>query len=464
MPLGAIPGHVNKFAKEQISNIYVGFQAACLHAFNPDRVRPSLSHIASLLLLSLLPQLLLQFAQTGLNGEFSFFGIQGLLFPFSAFFIFSVAAAALVRTEGSALFLLLVITSASVFVNIADSLAQYYSGFLQKNAPWINPIRGEIKSYWLGAIAAILIIRHDSTNKLAKTVAAAAIGFFTAFTFSNVILMKTVWSKPYTEEKAEEEVNYYAPVEEAAIYLQPRLLNERLDEILPAKSKQSLYLLAAAGYADQAVFKREVEYVDELFRNKFETTDHRIVLINHLSTLDSYPIASRTSIKESIKKIGQSMRSDDILFIYLTSHGSKDHQLSLRFEPLQLKDLSATDLRKYLDEAAVKWRIIVISACYSGGFIEPLSNDNTLIITAAAADKTSFGCSDESDFTYFGKAYFAEALKQTDSFTEAFKLAKESIGKREAREKQKPSDPQMFIGKDIATRLSDYERSRRSEL
>ncbi len=59
----------------------------------------------------------------------------------------------------------------------------------------------------------------------------------------------------------------------------------------------------------------------------------------------------------------------------------------------------------------------MVSACYAGGFIEPLKDDRTLVITAADAHHTSFGCGAESDFTYFGKAYFDQALRATYSFT-----------------------------------------------
>ena len=77
-----------------------------------------------------------------------------------------------------------------------------------------------------------------------------------------------------------------------------------------------------------------------------------------------------------------------------------------------------------LDEARIKWRIIVVSACYSGGYIEPLKDDNTLIMTASAADRTSFGCGTESDATYFADALFQHALRFEDSFVKAFEQAR----------------------------------------
>jgi hypothetical protein len=98
---------------------------------------------------------------------------------------------------------------------------------------------------------------------------------------------------------------------------------------------------------------------------------------------------------------------EDILMLFLTSHGSEDHELAVDFWPLELNTIKPEDLRKALDEAGIRFRVLVISACYSGGFLPALSDDNTLIMAAAAADRQSFGCANENEYTYFGRALFA---------------------------------------------------------
>jgi len=74
---------------------------------------------------------------------------------------------------------------------------------------------------------------------------------------------------------------------------------------------------------------------------------------------------------------------------------------------------------------------VVVSACFSGGFIPPLRDPGTLVITAARHDRRSFGCSDENDFTYFGRAFFKDALPASHSFQEAFEKAERLIRQRE---------------------------------
>jgi Peptidase C13 family len=100
----------------------------------------------------------------------------------------------------------------------------------------------------------------------------------------------------------------------------------------------------------------------------------------------------------------------------------------------------------------------VISACHSGSFIPALANDDTLILTAARADRTSFGCSNENEWTYFGDAYFNHALRQATgstgtSFIDAFGTAKTLVGEWEARQKVTPSEPQISVGKDVRATL-----------
>ena len=91
----------------------------------------------------------------------------------------------------------------------------------------------------------------------------------------------------------------------------------------------------------------------------------------------------------------------------------------------------------------------MISACYSGGFIEPLKSPNTLVITAARADRVSFGCSEESDFTYFGRALFAEALQQTRDIVQAFTLAQARVAEREQADHYQASEPQIWAPQQV---------------
>ena len=99
----------------------------------------------------------------------------------------------------------------------------------------------------------------------------------------------------------------------------------------------------------------------------------------------------------------------------------------------------------------------MISACHAGRFIDALKDDGTIILTAAAADRTSFGCSDESELTYFGEAFYKDSLPSAASLRDAFMQARAMIGTREQAEGLEASDPQAHFGKALMARLEALE-------
>jgi hypothetical protein len=114
-------------------------------------------------------------------------------------------------------------------------------------------------------------------------------------------------------------------------------------------------------------------------------------------------------------------------------------------------------LKQYLDNAAIKWRIIMVSACYSGSFIETLKDPNTAIMTASSADRSSFGCDDKRKLTYFGEVLLQKQLQQQFSFAAAFEETAREIELRERAERRDPSRPQIYIGEAMQEKLRRLE-------
>jgi hypothetical protein len=248
--------------------------------------------------------------------------------------------------------------------------------------------------------------------------------------------------------------DWFAASREEVIYAQPALLEMTLRKVAPQRpGVADLYFVGVAGYAAEDVFMKEVDVIDALFRQRFDTEGRAVTLVNNPRTVARQPVATTTALARTLEHLGRVMDKDeDVLFLYLTSHGSEDHRLTMEFWPLQLNDVDPHSLRQMLDRAGIRWRVVAISACYSGGFIEALRDERTLVLTASDAQRQSFGCGTESDFTYFGHAY-DEALRATYSFTEAFERARARIAQREKAESLTPSNPQMFVGARIARKL-----------
>jgi hypothetical protein len=73
-------------------------------------------------------------------------------------------------------------------------------------------------------------------------------------------------------------------------------------------------------------------------------------------------------------------------------------------------------------------------------------------------DRTSFGCSNENEYTYFGDAYFNQELRRQSSFIAAFDGAAATIAKRERAESLERSEPQIYVGPAIRAKLAEFER------
>jgi hypothetical protein len=248
-------------------------------------------------------------------------------------------------------------------------------------------------------------------------------------------------------------------IDESVFYGQPRLLAERLDGIAAGKTGvPEIFFLGVAG-SEEGVFMREVITVEQLFRDRYFTAEHSMILINNQAMAKKAPFASRESLTQALRRIGERMNGEeDLLFLFLTSHGTADHRFSIKLWPFEFADLTPKVLREALDDAGIQHRVVVVSACYSGGFVPDLADANTLLITASSADRNSFGCGDSNDLTDFGRAYFAEALRETRSFTEAFERARTVIGEREKTNGFLASQPQIAGGEALKDQLEWFAR------
>ena len=244
---------------------------------------------------------------------------------------------------------------------------------------------------------------------------------------------------------------------EDTYYRQASLLRRELAQVVPGTPGRSeLFVVTFAGFGEEDVFKREALQVGRILGARFGAESRVVRLINNRATLAELPLANRANLTEVLRTLAMKMQDEDILFLFMTSHGSEDGEFAIKLGDLGLNSLHPAQLRAALDAAGIRWRVVVLSACYSGQFIQALQSPETLLITAAAKDKASFGCAHENAWTYFGEAYFEQALDETASFTAAFARAQAIIGAREKKEGKETSEPQMNVGKAIAPILARF--------
>jgi hypothetical protein len=231
----------------------------------------------------------------------------------------------------------------------------------------------------------------------------------------------------------------------------------------PTKGTTNIYALGVAGWADQDVFLKELDGGLAALGGILPIRGHAVRLVNHRETLESLPLANQRNFAVAVHALGDVMNKDaDVLLLLMTSHG-EPHGFGLRLPSEVVTQLTPQEVAATLDNEGIKNRIVIVSACYAGTFVPPLMNDNTIVITAADANSTSFGCAPERDWTYFGDAFFRQSVRPGRDLQRAFDNARVLIQGWELMDRARPSNPQAHFGPALVAKLAPFFQTEQSE-
>jgi hypothetical protein len=294
------------------------------------------------------------------------------------------------------------------------------------------------------------------TGESQRRAALAGIAFLMVFIWLTDALdvIPDVWAAPEVAEAAD---GGDTPADaETVLFEQPRRIDQALAAIRADPSPApKAFFLGFAGVGEQKVFAQEISLASRVLSERYGMESRALSLINDQRDLERAPLASVSGLKYALRGLAARMNLDrDVLFLVISSHGAKDPAIAVSNSDLPLNDMTDEDLAEALSASGIKWRVIIISACYAGGFIDALKDPRTIVITAAAADRTSFGCSNDRDLTYFGEAFFRDALPEARSLRDAFDRAKSAIALRERRERVDASKPQAYFGAEMEAKLA----------
>jgi hypothetical protein len=206
-----------------------------------------------------------------------------------------------------------------------------------------------------------------------------------------------------------------------------------------AEDARKVSVVSFGLFGDQGVFKNEATAAAQVVADRFGSGP-----INVQYNSKKGGGATIEALAMSLREAANGMDAEnDVLFLILTSHGSRAG-LAVKAGRLT-QTLTPSNLAGMLARTGVRHKVIVISACYSGVFVPRLANPNMLVITAADADHPSFGCEDKAKWTYFGDAFFNIALRQAKSLKDAFVVARALVRKRELRGHFEPSNPLIHL-------------------
>jgi hypothetical protein len=222
------------------------------------------------------------------------------------------------------------------------------------------------------------------------------------------------------------------------------------------EGKAEFYFLGFAGYGAERVFAEEIKFAAARVGEKYGSSDRTLLLINDRRDLATHPPATGVGLRHAVNAIGKVMnRDEDVLFLVLSSHGARDAMIEVSNTDMPARGLAADDLAEILKQSGIRWQVVVVSACFSGSFIRPLAHEERIVITASSKRRSSFGCSDERDLTYFGEAFFRDGLPGAPNLRAASDAARRAIRSRERQEGFPASNPQSHFGSSIERKLGE---------
>jgi hypothetical protein len=314
---------------------------------------------------------------------------------------------------------------------------------------------------WLFLAQAVLLWRTGT--RLAPRLGALLV--VAAVLVANQWLNRATYWYPARAETAEGEDD--APrfkLTQELVEQQSQLLQTQLQAIAPQrKGTIDVYTLTFAPDAEEEVFRRESAMVTDVMTTRFDSAGRALQLVSHHDDPAAFPWATPVNLQRAITRMAALMdRDEDVLFLHLTSHGARDGQLASSFWPLEVDSVTPAMLKGWLDAAGIRHRVISVSACFSGSWIAPLSDPDTLVMTAADADHTSYGCGRRSPLTFFGRAMYDEGMRTTWSFEEAHAAARTRIEQREkeAGKTDGYSNPQIAVGERMRATLAALAKQR----
>jgi hypothetical protein len=255
------------------------------------------------------------------------------------------------------------------------------------------------------------------------------------------------WEYVYARYGAHNDI---ARIEEA----QPKLLQAEIASLVPQHvGTTNVYAIGIAG-VDQDVFGKELDGALAAIAAILPIKERTIRLINSRTTSSIVPLANLHNFAAAVHGVAEVMDKDeDVLILLMTSHGEKTG-FALQLPGNQVAELTPQQVATTLDSEGIKNRVVIVSACFSGTFVPPLANDDTIVMTASDDKSTSFGCAPERDWTYFGDALFKQSLQPGADFQQAFDRARILIHGWELMDHAAPSNPQAHFGPALVAKLA----------
>lgn len=211
----------------------------------------------------------------------------------------------------------------------------------------------------------------------------------------------------------------------------------------PADGRR-LFYIGLALFAESWSENDVVELADQL-RNESNFTIVPMIASDLAS--QRYPIADDGTIATMVSRTAAQLRPGDVIFVNISTHGGPG-ELARKVGSHRATGMSSRALARALVPFAGHPTIIVISACYSGSLIGDLRAPKRIIMTAARADRSSFGCGAGNRHTFFGQAELDAFGHSGRNLHQVFEAIRAEVTQMERERGFTPSQPQVWVSPD----------------
>jgi hypothetical protein len=196
------------------------------------------------------------------------------------------------------------------------------------------------------------------------------------------------------------------------------------------KDYGNLIILAGGDQNDSKdKIKNAIQYLANRMYSIFKArgfTDEDIYYINHIDTQDLDGDGVADGIVDQTEKTvetfqnaikwAEAQANDGPLYLYVVNHGEKNATFLIDSGQI----LTGSQFDAFLDnfeDNTNRVSIVMLEACYSGSFIDPLADTDRVVFSSSAADKYSF-LSDAGDvsFSQFLSTYLLSGYDWEESF------------------------------------------------
>jgi len=391
-------------------------------------------------------------ARAGHEVRFSLLGLHGELFALGLLMVSSALIAVLRRDREFFLALPIVLLASFPAIQVVHLLPD-----LPRAEPVVSEATRRFFEYGVLAWMTLLAMRAvfvcvdpQRAHRRFWSVAGAAI-VVAPLWFAPLLGPLDPWWREIDALNDPDAIN---PASEAVLAAQEFMMDRELDRLEDERpGTADLYFVGFAPDARRAGFVADVDAAQRAMDERWNTSGRSVTLVNSPLTVAERPFASITHLRKVLLEIGDIVNVDeDVVMVYLTGSSGADHTLNAVNPPLDLIGLSPQGLRQLLDAAGIRWRVIVVSTCNAGAWMDALQDDETLVIASSAADASGEDCAGSLRPTAFGSAFF-DGMRHSDDFTRAFEAARRQLAERHA------PDPVMSMGSAIAERLKSLQRS-----